>query len=109
MKKLRRLEAFIPEPDPFRKGQIPPNSPAKCAGCGCQFFELVEVHQFKASHYITLGVAPPKVDGATTFKLLRCVSCLEVHEPKINLQNFDTRRASYDLLIEQLGGLDDLL
>ena len=79
-----------------------------CPNCGSQFFEQFEVAKFKADHNVILGQDIPISPGSAPYKLLRCVFCKDVLEPRIIHHTRDVIGGDYDQLLDTLEGKLDI-
>lgn len=71
-----------------------------CPECKCTFFEEVEISEYKADHWITLGQHVPRLPSTPVFFVLRCVKCNYMLEPRLNMEPADTAFPSYAKLAE---------
>ena len=79
-----------------------------CKNCGSQFFEQIFVSKFKADHNITLTQKIPVVPpGAESFKLLRCIYCRSITEPRVMPDRRDLMSGDYDKLLDTVEGKND--
>lgn len=56
-----------------------------CASCGSWWMEEVSIGRFQRAHYLLVGQEIPRVVPGEAFKLLRCVQCGQLHEPRLDL------------------------
>lgn len=54
-----------------------------CTECKSQYFEEVECSKFLADHHLIIGQHVPTLPGTVSFKLLRCVKCGHLVEPRV--------------------------
>lgn len=78
----------------------PPKQLIKCVECGGSWFECIELSQFDANKMSSLGQRPP-YDGSTYF-VLKCGRCGELHEPPVNRVMFNTETKDYDSMLDEL-------
>lgn len=56
-----------------------------CNGCGCKFFQEIEVRRYRADHNIVIGQkVPPAANYNTSYMLLQCVRCGDYTEPNVD-------------------------
>ena len=78
-----------------------------CTVCQSQFFEEVSVMKFKSSHNIILGQNVPAKPGTISYKILRCIHCQNILEPRILHHVRDIAGGDYDELLDTLEGKRD--
>lgn len=78
-----------------------------CPTCESQFFEQIEVMKFKADHHVILGQDVPPKPGSQPYRLLRCVHCQNLLEPRIIHNTRDVIGGDYEELLDTLEGKRD--
>lgn len=76
----------------------------KCK-CGCMFMEQVPVQQVPKMHNVILGQSVPPHRGLV-FYVFRCIKCLEVYEPSVQVAARDAARQTYDNFLDQMEGVE---
>ena len=80
----------------------------RCLKCESTWFEEVDCFQFKADHNLILGQdVPPRRTGMIPYKMLRCLRCQNLLEPRIISNTRDVAGSDYDNFLDTLDGKDD--
>jgi hypothetical protein len=78
-----------------------------CPKCGSQWFEEVSFARYQADHHVVVGQDVPPQPGISPFKMLRCVRCANLLEPRIVHQTRDLGAKGYDSFLDTLEGVGD--
>lgn len=77
----------------------------RCLKCDSTWFEEVDCYQFKADHHLILGQnVPTRRTGMIPYKMLRCLQCQNLLEPRIISNTRDIAGNDYDHLLDTLEG-----
>jgi len=79
-----------------------------CTTCQSTWFESVNVYQYKAEHYVIIGQdVPTRRTGMVPYKLLRCIRCSSLLEPRIT-RGTDIAGNDYDSFLDTLEDKDNI-
>jgi hypothetical protein len=79
----------------------------RCPCCDSTFFEQIEVSRYQVNHNIIIGQDVPKDPKSMPYKLLKCIRCNDILEPRIIHNTRDVGRDAYDELLDELEGKGD--
>lgn len=79
----------------------------RCPTCDSTFFEQVEVSRYQVNHNIIIGQDVPKDPKSMPYKILRCIRCGDLLEPRVLHNTRDVGRDAYDDLLDTLEGKGD--
>ena len=79
-----------------------------CPVCSSQWFEEISVNRYQTNHHIIIGQDIPQEPNTVPFKLLKCVNCKELLEPRILHDTRDMIGGRYDDFLDTLEGKGDL-
>ncbi len=83
------------------------NECISCPQCGCQWLESVSAQRFQLNHNVIVGQDVPPQPGSIPYKLLRCVRCSNLIEPRIIHNTRDLSANSYDEFLDTMEGHND--
>lgn len=79
-----------------------------CPTCSSQWFEEVSVNRYQVNHNVILGQDIPEEPNTVPYKLLKCIHCKELLEPRILHNTRDVAGSRYDDFLDTLEGKKDI-
>lgn len=79
-----------------------------CPTCGSQWFMEIKANRYQVNHNVILGQDIPEEPNTVAYKLLQCVHCKELLEPRILHNTRDVAGDRYDHFLDTLEGKMDI-
>ena len=79
-----------------------------CPQCDSQWFENVSAQRYQLNHNIIVGQDVPPKQGGVPYKLLRCVRCGNLIEPRVMHNTRDLAASDYDMFLDTMEGKLDV-
>lgn len=80
------------------------NECISCPRCNSQWFEAVNAQRFQLNHNIIVGQDVPPQPSTIPYKLLRCVLCGNLVEPRILHNTRDLAAGDYEVFLDTMEG-----
>ena len=78
-----------------------------CVECGSQYFELISARKYQLHHQVIIGQDVPHQQGIGPYKVLRCVRCGSLIEPRISYSSRDLVQNNYGKFVDTMEGKSD--
>lgn len=107
MKKLSPANEFQTRETYLEKSRKSDLATLQCPECSSRFFEQITVAKYQSDHVVVLGQEVPIKKGGQRYKMLRCVHCQEMIEPRVLSTPRDMMDGDYGELLDTLEGKVD--